>query len=80
MEDLNKKFEVPVAVDFRSRIVGKDFYTLDGEKQVMAPTYSKFISSLEDLCVEEREELVRMYVQQRQVIRELVTFTDKLRL
>ena len=43
------KFDIPLAVTFRSKIKEGKFFTMDEEKEVKAPYYAKNIKSVDDL-------------------------------
>ena len=46
-------FDPPLNVSFKALIKEGKFYTLDGEKEVKAPWYAKFINSINDLTAVE---------------------------
>jgi len=42
-------FDPPLNVSFRSKIVDGKFFTLDGDKEITAPWYARYIKSHDDL-------------------------------
>jgi hypothetical protein len=73
-----KKLDRPVAVDFVSLIVGKKFFTLDGEREVPGRMYSRFVESVGDLTTQEMESLLDSTVRLQGVIMDLKRYMSRL--
>lgn len=72
-------FDPPLNVSFKSKIEGGKFYTLDGEKEVSAPWYAKFINSIEDLTPVELHYILIRYSNINKQLGEISTFIDRIR-
>ena len=73
-------FEKPLEVSFRSKIVDGKFFTLDEEKEVTAPYYSKYIKTYEDLTPVELNYILIKYSTYNKHLGQLSTFIDQIRM
>lgn len=73
-------YDPPLSLSFRSKIVKGKFFTLDGEKEVTAPYYSKFITSTDDLTAIEVNYVLIKYSRYNKHLGELATFVDKMKI
>ena len=74
------KFDIPLSVSFRSKIVKGVFFTLDGEKEVKAPTYSKYIKSIDELSEVEQHYILIKYANYNKHLNQLAMFIDKMKI
>ena len=74
------KFDIPLSVTFRSKIVGNKFYTLDGEKEATAPYYSKYIHSADDLTEMELNYILIKYSSFNKHLEQMKIFIDKMKI
>lgn len=65
------KFEPPLNVSFKALVKEGKFYTLDGEKEVKAPWYAKFIDSIDDLTPVELNYILIRYSNLNKVLGEM---------
>ena len=73
-------FEKPLEVSFRSKVVGSKFFTLDGDKEVTAPYYSRFIKSYEDLTPIELNYILIKYSAYNKHLGQLSKFINQMKL
>jgi hypothetical protein len=73
-------YDPPLSLSFRSKIVDGKFFTLDGEKPVTAPYYSKFIHSTDDLTAIEVNYVLIKYSRYNKSLHELATYIDKMKI
>lgn len=73
-------FNLPLEVSFKSSIVGGKFYTLDEEKEVTAPYYSKQINSVQDLTPIEIKYILIKYSVYNKNLSKLAIFIDKMKI
>jgi len=64
-------FDPPLNITIKSLIKEGKFYTLDGEKQITAPWYTRFINSIDDLTPVEINYILIRYSNLNQVFGEL---------
>jgi hypothetical protein len=74
------KFETPLSVAFRSIVKEGKFFTLDGEKEVKAPYYSKFINSVNDLTGVEVHYILIKYATYNKHLGQLSKFIDQMKI
>ena len=73
-------YDPPLPVSFRSLVKDGKFYTLDGEKEITAPYYSKFITSVNDLTPIEINYILIKYSRYNKQLQELGTFVEKMKI
>lgn len=73
-------YDPPLSLSFRSKIVDGKFFTLDGEKPVTAPYYSRFINTTDDLTPIEINYILIKYSRYNKNLQELATFIDKMKI
>jgi hypothetical protein len=73
-------YDPPLSLSFRSLIKDGKFYTLDGEKEITAPYYSKFIRSIDDLTPIEINYILIKYSRYNKNLQELASFVDKMKI
>ena len=74
------KFDIPLCVSFRSKIVKGKFFTLNGEKEITAPYYSKNIKSAEDLSEIELNYILIKYANYNKHLGQLSKFIDQMKI
>ena len=74
------KFDTPLNVSFRSKVVGSKFFTLDEEKEVTAPYYSRFIKSYEDLTPIELNYILIKYSSYNKHLGQLSKFINQMKI
>lgn len=73
-------YNPPLSLSFRSLIKDGKFYTLDGEKEISAPYYSKFIKTIDDLTPVEINYIIIKYSRYNLNLNKLATFVDKMKI
>lgn len=73
-------YDPPLQVSFRSKIVEGKFFTLDGEKPVTAPYYTRFIKTIDDLTPIEINYIIIKYSRYNHNLQKLATFVDKMKI
>ena len=73
-------YDPPLPVSFRSLVKDGKFYTLDGEKEITAPYYSRFITSVNDLTPIEINYILIKYSRYNKQLQELGTFVEKMKI
>ena len=74
------KFDIPLSVPFRSKIVGNKFYTLNGEEEVTSPYYSKHIHSVDDLSEMEINYILVKYSNFNRHVEQMKIFINKMKI
>jgi len=73
-------FDLPLELSFRSKVVGGKFHTLDGEKEVTAPYYTKHIKQVSDLTPIELQYILIKYSTYNKNLSKLAIFIDKMKI
>lgn len=73
-------YDPPLPVSFRSLVKDGKFWTLDGEKEITAPYYSKFIKSVNDLTPIEINYILIRYSRYNKQLGELGMFIEKMKI
>ena len=73
-------YDPPLSLSFRSLIKNGKFFTLDGEKEVNAPYYSKFITSTDDLTAIEVNYVLIKYSGYNRYLGELTILIEKMKI
>jgi len=73
-------YDPPLPVSFRSLVKDGKFWTLDGEKEITAPYYSKFITSIDMLTPIEIHYILIKYSRYNKQLQELGTFVEKMKI
>ncbi len=73
------QFDPPLNVSFRSKVVDGKFFTLDGEKEVTAPYYTKFIENINQLTPIELHYILIRYSDINRKIGELSRFINTMK-
>lgn len=72
-------FEPKLNVSFKSLIKGGKFYTLDESRELTAPYYAKFISSINDLTPVEINYILIRYSNYNKMFGDIATIIDTAR-
>lgn len=73
-------YDPQLPVSFRSLIRDGKFWTLDGEKEVTAPYYAKWITKIDDLKPVEIHYILIRYSQVNKQLQELGSMVEKIKL
>ena len=73
-------YDPPLPVSFRSLVKDGKFWTLDGEKEVTAPYYSKFVTSINDLRPIEVNYILIKYSGYNKQLQQLGMFVQKMQI
>lgn len=73
-------FEKPLEITFRSKIVDGKFWTLDEAKEVLTPTYARFIRSIDDLTPVELNYILIKYSTYNKHLGQLRRFIDQMKI
>ncbi len=65
-------------VVFKFKKMGKDRYTLDGTyKNTVSDEYCRHIESVDELCIEEKEDLLRQNIELRKQIKDIKSVVNQ---